>query len=67
MAEQKDTDIGYMLDMIELDYELTALRVRARRCMNELESIRRRLTVLQRIVDERARRAGAPPPPPADE
>jgi hypothetical protein len=45
-----------MLDMIELEYELTALRVRARRCMNEIESVRRRLTVLQRVMEERARR-----------
>jgi len=54
MADQND--IAHMLDMIELEYELTALRVRARRCMNEIESVRRRLTVLQRVMEERARR-----------
>jgi len=55
MTEQKD--IAHMLDMIELEYELTALRVRARRCMNEIEAVRRRLTVLQRVMEERAHRA----------
>lgn len=59
MADQDD--IGYLLDVIELDYEVTALRVRARRCLNELEAIRRRLVVLQRVMDERDRRAGHPP------
>ncbi|HZN20057.1 MAG TPA: hypothetical protein VFB84_17995 [Micromonosporaceae bacterium] len=54
MADQKD--IGYLLDMIELDYEMTALRVRARRCVNEIESVRRRLLLLQRVIEERARR-----------
>jgi hypothetical protein len=55
MADQND--IAHMLDMIELEYELTALRVRARRCMNEIESVRRRLIVLQRVMEERARRS----------
>jgi hypothetical protein len=55
MTEQKD--IAHMLDMIELEYELTALRVRARRCMNEIEAVRRRLIVLQRVMEERAHRA----------
>ncbi|HET8662609.1 MAG TPA: hypothetical protein VFM55_27020 [Micromonosporaceae bacterium] len=65
MADQKD--IGYLLDIIELDYELTALRVRARRCVNEIESVRRRLALLQRVIEERARRQdGAHPPPPED-
>lgn len=60
MADQKD--IGHLLDMIELDYELTALRVRARRCVNEIESVRRRLTLLQRVIEERARRREETPP-----
>lgn len=65
MADQKD--IGYQLDMIELDYELTALRVRARRCVNEIESVRRRLTLLERVIEERARcQDGAQPPPPEE-
>ena len=59
MADQED--IGYLLDVIELDYEVTALRVRARRCLDELESIHRRLSVLRRVMDEKDRRNGEQP------